>query len=290
MAQAALLEALRAEAQDMPQAAAPPAPSAAAANGSSSATTACLVRLARELASASKTAPLSAGQQQVLQGTLHLIRDVCARDDSGAGLVATAAAAPAAAAAAGPLPDLVAQLQAAAFLPTLLAMLKALEPIQNPRQAAAAAAAAPAAAAQASGSTGGIQVAELAPALADRAAAFPSTPPYPGYRTDLLAAVANAAHKRPAVQARLLGAEGGAWGRWLNRRVQAAPVATPAMRPASPHPPLPALPSPCRRRWGRWAGWSWCWRSASWTPPARLRASGRCGACGICARATRRRR
>ncbi|EFN52144.1 hypothetical protein CHLNCDRAFT_27021 [Chlorella variabilis] len=46
----------------------------------------------------------------------------------------------------------------------------------------------------------GIQVAELAPSLAQRAQCFPAAQPYQGFRTDLLAAVANATYGRPAVQ------------------------------------------------------------------------------------------
>lgn len=207
MAQAALLEALCTEAHDMPQAKVAAAAGAeagaaetAAAGGTSMA---FLVQLAQQLVAHSKAAPLSPGQQQVLQEALHLMRDVCARDDSGAGLAGPAAA--------GAPRDLVTELQAAGFVPALLAMLKALEPIQNPqRQREAAAAAAPAVGSPASsdgasGSAGGIQVAELAPALAGQAAAFPAAPPYTGFRSDLLAAVANAAHGRPAVQVGWLG-------------------------------------------------------------------------------------
>lgn len=43
-------------------------------------------------------------------------------------------------------------------------------------------------------------MAELAPQLAVAAGRFPAVQPYPGFRSDLLAALANAAHSRPAVQ------------------------------------------------------------------------------------------
>ena len=179
-----------------------------------------LVSLVRLLAAASAAQPggLSPGQQQVLQEALRLVRDICARDDSGRGLTGGSGGA-----------DLVAALQAAGAVRTLLALLKALAPIQPWRRrqqpgaaaqaesAAAAAAAAGAAGPSAgAGSAGGIQVAELAPQLAAEAAGLPSAPPYPGYRSDLLAALANAAHARPAVQASTCwrckpGLPGGAW-------------------------------------------------------------------------------
>ena len=149
-----------------------------------------LVQLAEQLAAHAKAnPPLAPGQQQVLQCTLHLMRDLCARDDSGRGLSGGTC--------------LVAELQAAGFLPVLLAMLKALDPIQNPQKQQAAAAQAPPPEARtgaAAGASGGIQVAELAPQLAQQAQRFPAAPPYPGFRTDLLAVVSNAAHGRPAAQ------------------------------------------------------------------------------------------
>lgn len=190
MAQVALLEVLCAEAHEMAQL--EPAPCTAAGQPPCStapgAAAQFLVDLAQQLAANSKAAPLSAGQQQALQACLHLQRDLCARDDSGAGLSGGS--------------SLVEELQAAGFLPSTLAMLKALEPVQNPQRAAggaAAAAAAPSTAGpDASGS--GIPIAQLAPQLAARAAAFPAAPPYPGFRSDLLSVVANAAHGRPTVQ------------------------------------------------------------------------------------------
>ena len=44
-------------------------------------------------------------------------------------------------------------------------------------------------------------IAELAPALTHESANYVMRQPYEGYRSDLLAVLANAAHKRPAVQA-----------------------------------------------------------------------------------------
>jgi hypothetical protein len=142
-----------------------------------------LVQLAEQLATASVLhRALSEGQQQVLQDALHLIRGICARDDSGCKLAGGG--------------NVVAALQAAGLLPALLAMLKALEPIQNPQRQKAAAMAA----ATTTPGSSGIQVAELAPSLAQRAQCFPAAQPYQGFRTDLLAAVANATYGRPAVQ------------------------------------------------------------------------------------------
>lgn len=190
MAQVALLEALCAEAHEMPQLQPLPADAAGQALRSAQPGAAAqfLVQLAQRLAASSRAAPLSAGQQQVLQACLHLQRDLCARDDSGAGLSGGS--------------NIAAELQAAGFLPSTLAMLKALVPVQNPQRAAAAAAAAPPSSAgggsDAQGS--GIPVAQLAPQLAGRAAAFPAAPPYPGFRSDLLSVVANAAHGRASMQ------------------------------------------------------------------------------------------
>lgn len=78
--------------------------------------------------------------------------------------------------------SLVASLQRAGMLPLLLAMLKALGAIrspQHPQQSTPGS----------SGSAAGLAVAELAPALAQRAQQLPSQPPYFGYRTDLLSGV-----------------------------------------------------------------------------------------------------
>lgn len=196
MAQVVLLESLCAEAHEMPQLE-PAAAAAGQAPGSEQPGAAAqfLVSLVQQLAAHSKAAPLGAGQQQALQACLHLQRDLCARDDSGAGLSG------------GGNP--VEQLQAAGFLPATLAMLKALEPIQNPQRAAAAAGgAAPSSTGDGSGSQSGIPIAQLSPQLAARAAAFPAAPPYPGFRSDLLAVVANAAHGRPSVQVRVVAALG----------------------------------------------------------------------------------
>jgi hypothetical protein len=153
-----------------------------------------LVQLIEQLAAVHAVQPpLSQGQQQMLQTALRLVRDVSARDDDGRGLSGGG--------------NMVAALQAAKLLPSVLAMLKALEPIQNPQrqqQQVPAGGAGP----QAISSGGGVAVTELAPKLAGRSQRFPATPPYPGFRTDLLAAVANMAHRRPAVHVRTLGGKG----------------------------------------------------------------------------------
>ena len=156
-----------------------------------------LVQLAQQLAAHGRSALLTPGQQQVLQDGLRLMRDLCARDDSGRGLAAGGGSGGA---------DLVRELQAAGFLPAVLAMLKALAPIQNPQRQQEAAAAAAEGGAGGSSAAGGIQVAELAPALAQQAARFPAAPPYVGFRTDALAVISNAAHGRPSVQASAWGA------------------------------------------------------------------------------------
>lgn len=237
-----------------------------------------LVRLAERLALLSAQQPLSQAQQQVLQDALHLMRDICARDDSGRGMCGGG--------------NLVASLQAAGFLSTFLALLKALGPIQRPPHQQQAAAAAPPAAQDGSG----IPVAELAPALAQQAKGFPADPPYQGWRTDLLAAVANAAHDRPPVKVGRRKAY--AWrtpvsGRFscctlncLRAGVWLCPVVC-ALYCCS----AAALDAPgCRPRCLRWAEWSWCWHSARWTISRRWRGSGHFGVCETCARAMCRRR
>lgn len=243
---------------------------------------ACLVELVQLLAGASRAAELTPGQQQVLQEALHLMRDVCARDDSGRGLAVAGGSS--ACIEQGPSPDLVAELQAAGAVPALLAMLKALEPIQNPQQQRVAADDGVAA----RDSSGGIRVAELAPLLAGAAARFPSAPPYPGFRSDLLAVLANAAHGRRCVQA------SGAWrggGQCAAPTFHALPCCAAFGRcPESTAAVVPLRPTASRTRWDGWGAWSWCWRSASWTGSRRWHASGRSGQCGTCARATLRRR
>ncbi|KAL4444556.1 hypothetical protein ABPG77_002373 [Micractinium sp. CCAP 211/92] len=187
MAQSALLGLLCEEAQEVLQARGHATQEGTARRGASMA---FLVELVQLLAGAGRAAELTPGQQQVLQEALHLMRDVCARDDSGRGLAVAGGSS--ACIEQGPSPDLVAELQAAGAVPALLAMLKALEPIQNPQQQRVAADDGVAA----RDSSGGIRVAELAPLLAGAAARFPSAPPYPGFRSDLLAVLANAAHGR----------------------------------------------------------------------------------------------
>lgn len=81
--------------------------------------------------------------------------------------------------------SLVASLQQAGMLPLLLAMLKALSPIRSPQHPQKSVPGSSGAGASAAGQA----VAELAPALAQRAQQLPSQPPYFGYRTDLLSGV-----------------------------------------------------------------------------------------------------
>lgn len=287
MAQVALLEALCAEAHEMAQL--EPAPCTAAGQPPCStapgAAAQFLADLAQQLAASSKAAPLSAGQQQALQACLHLQRDLCARDDSGAGLTGGS--------------NLVEELQAAGFLPSTLAMLKALEPVQNPQRAAGAAAAAAPSTACHDASGSGIPIAQLAPQLAARAAAFPAAPPYPGFRSDLLSVVANAAHGRRSVQVCLVDAC------WVIGRLSKAllfggraglgqaGITAAAVEIACwgfillHHSPGPLLR---RRKCKSLVGWSWSWRSASWIATRRWHASGRCGPCATCAKETPQRK
>lgn len=116
-----------------------------------------LVQLIESLA-ASSAQPLDTLHQQVLQDAMHLIREVCGRDDHGAALSGGV--------------TLVAWLQAAGMVPLLLSMLKALGPIENPRRSVAPGPEQP--------------LADLAPALREKAAAYASTAPYVGYRSDIL--------------------------------------------------------------------------------------------------------
>lgn len=197
MAQAALLGLLCEEAQDMPQAQGRAEQDGSARGGASMA---FLVELVELLVGAARAADLVPGQQQVLQEALHLMRDVCARDDSGRGLVGAGGSSASSAQEPSLGADLVAELQAAGAVPTLLAMLKALEPIQNPQQQRMTANGG-VLTSSSGGSSGGIQLAELAPQLAASAARFSFAPPYPGFRSDLLAVLANAAHGRTEVQA-----------------------------------------------------------------------------------------
>jgi hypothetical protein len=97
---------------------------------------------------------------QALQDGLQLLRDLAARDDGGAALAGR---------------DLLAELLDAGAAPALLAMLRALGPVRNPRR--------PAPPAQ----SGAEEFAGVAVALRGRAEAFPGEPPYSGYRSDILA-------------------------------------------------------------------------------------------------------
>lgn len=183
-----------------------------------------LVELVELLVGAARAADLVPGQQQVLQEALHLMRDVCARDDSGRGLVGAGGSSASSAQEPSLGADLVAELQAAGAVPTLLAMLKALEPIQNPQQQRMTANGG-VLTSSSGGSSGGIQLAELAPQLAASAARFSFAPPYPGFRSDLLAVLANAAHGRTEVQAST--ARGGMTG-CMHRSTMMPPPACPA--------------------------------------------------------------
>ena len=166
-AHAYLLQELGAEAHDAPQSTEIAEKGTKTAKGG--AAMAFLLQLVARLAAPGAQPPTPA-QQQVLQDVLRLLRDLAARDDGGATLAAGR--------------SLVDELQAAGLTASLLAMLKALGPIINHRRDAPA-----------------VPVAELAPGLQARAEQFAAVQPYPGYRSDVLAALANAAHGRPAVQA-----------------------------------------------------------------------------------------
>lgn len=150
---------------------------------------ACLMALIRRLAShhlatspsysASPTendGSLSA-QHQLLQDALHLLRDICARNDDGIGLLNDNTSE-------NTSISLIDDLLAAGLIPTIPAMLKSLGPINNPRREQPS-----------------LGVADLAPGMSQEAQKYVMLQPYEGYRSDLLAVLANAAHKRPAVQA-----------------------------------------------------------------------------------------
>ena len=121
-----------------------------------------------------------AGEQQLLQNTLHLIRDIAARDDDGNALTQSVSSPPSPSS----RPSLVDSLLNSGLITALLSMLKALGPIINPRRSEPLP-----------------TVAEVAPLLAQQSTFFTSQQPYQGYRSDLLSVIANAAHKRPRVQA-----------------------------------------------------------------------------------------
>ncbi|KAG7671075.1 hypothetical protein Ndes2526B_g01149 [Nannochloris sp. 'desiccata'] len=136
--------------------------------------------VSQEAAEGQNDDPL-AGEHQLLQDTLHLIRDIAARDDDGQGLISSTSAT-------SPSPSrsclLVDSLLASGLVTTLISMLKALGPITNPRR-----------------NESSQIIAELAPSLTDQATLFTSQQLYQGYRSDILSVIANAAHKRPVVQA-----------------------------------------------------------------------------------------
>jgi len=104
--------------------------------------------------------PLSAVQQQVLHNALHVLRDLCGRDDEGSALLRkeySKASTP------------VESLLNAGLVPVLLSFLKALGPITNPRRDAAQ-----------------TPMADLAPKLSEAASKCTSQQPYDGYRSDIL--------------------------------------------------------------------------------------------------------
>lgn len=108
---------------------------------------------------------LSEAQQQLLQDSLQLLRDIVARDDDGAALTNGV--------------SLIPSLLTARIVPLLLSMLKALgppKPSKSPQQQQ-----------QQQQNELGVKVIELAPALAAQAQELPREPPYYGYRTDVLA-------------------------------------------------------------------------------------------------------
>jgi len=128
-----------------------------------------------------------AGEHQLLQDTLHLIRDIAARDDDGQALISSKLASVSLSALApGPRRSgsLVDSLLASGLVTTLLSMLKALGPIINPLR-----------------NESSQVIADLAPSLTEQATFFTSRQFYRGYRSDILSAIANAAHRRPHVQA-----------------------------------------------------------------------------------------
>lgn len=136
-----------------------------------------LVRLIEHLAQQASSTQLSQGQQEVLQDGLQLLRDIAGRADDGAWL-------------GGGLPLVQPALDAGA-VPLLLAALAALEPINSGGDSSRGR------------GPPSARVQELVPVLAERAECLPLQPPYRGYRTDLLAVLANLAFRRPAVAAQV---------------------------------------------------------------------------------------
>ena len=108
----------------------------------------------------------------LLQAELHLLRDIAGRDDGGAGLSGGIC--------------LVAELSSFGLIENVLAALKALGPIQNPRLSKSV--------------DTEISEKQLAGGLSARAKQFCSKQPYEGYRTDLISIIANASYRRPQVQ------------------------------------------------------------------------------------------
>jgi ataxin-10 len=127
-----------------------------------------------------------AGEHQLLQDTLHLIRDIAARDDDGHALISSTSKSSLSAPALSPSKSgsLVDSLLASGLVLTLISMLKALGPITNSLRK------------EPSKITS-----ELAPSLTEHATFFTSQQLYRGYRSDVLSVIANASHKRPHVQA-----------------------------------------------------------------------------------------
>ena len=147
-----------------------------------------VVELVDKLASLSKQKPLSSRQRGILQSALALLRDIASRGDDGRGLAGGA--------------SLVAGIQQAGHIPLLLAMLQALRPIQLPRneeqQTGMGAGGAPPSS----------QDMGAAMSVLQHAAQLPWEAPYPGYRTDILAVLANLLFQRPVVQQEVQGLGG----------------------------------------------------------------------------------
>ena len=130
---------------------------------------------------------------QCLQDLLHLLRDICARDDDGVALTSQKY-------------NLVKELLTAGLIPVLLALLQSLGPINNPRRPREQ---------QKQQSTEKIiteveeeEDVDALDELSIKDAAekdrkppceYVTEQPYEGYRSDIVAIIANAGHKRKAV-------------------------------------------------------------------------------------------
>ena len=147
----------------------------------------CLVNLLRQ-----QQQHTVQSSDQIIQDCLHVLRDICARDDDGRGLCIGGTTTTTKGY------SLVTEALDAGLVPTLLAMLKAIGPIQNPRNPTTT-----------TTTSTSMLVVELAPLLSAQACLYPSHQPYQGYRSDVLAVLANASHKRPRVQQEVSDVDGG---------------------------------------------------------------------------------